>query len=265
MNSVDITSRAGEPAVRITRVASTRWQAVENDLVVGHGDLSRRPDGRLFVSIDAWHDPVFDHLATAMLAELHRPLHTVVDESDTGLLSRWERAGFTSRRREWEYRVPTDPRITGLRAVLPPPDITIVPAGLAKEEPLRVVDRVIRDEVEASIGWQEMPAEILRGPDRDTVGDTSKYVAAAQSDRYVGLLRVVRVTRLPRIGLIAVQADQHRRGIARAMLAHTLADLHDRGIDTASTEVNESNAAATALFEGIGAQRVSSNLELVLR
>jgi hypothetical protein len=29
--------------------------------------------------------------------------------------------------------------------------------------------------------------------------------------------------------------------------------------------VNQSNAAATALFEGIGARRTGSNLELVLR
>jgi hypothetical protein len=35
------------------------------------------------------------------------------------------------------------------------------------------------------------------------------------------------------------------------------------GIATASADVNESNAAATSLFEGIGARRASSNLELI--
>ncbi|MVU80530.1 GNAT family N-acetyltransferase [Nocardia sp. ET3-3] len=265
MNTSDITSRAGESAVRVTRVALTQWQAVADDLVVGHGDLSTRPDGRLFVSIDAWdRDAVFDRIAEAILAKVRRPLHTVVDEGDTHLLSCWERAGFTVARREWEYLVPTDPKLTGLHAVRPPSGITIVSAGRAAEHPLREVDRAIRDEVGASVGWQEMPVEILGGG-ADTVVDPSKYVVAADSQRYVGLARVVRVTRLPRIGLIAVRADHRRRGTATAMLSHILGGLHERGITTAAAEVKESNTPATALFEGVGARRVNSNLELVLR
>lgn len=263
MHTSDIASRADDSAVQVTRVALTHWQAVDHDRVVGHGDLTTRPDGRLFVSIDAWHDAVFDAIAAAMLRTLRRPLHTVVDEHDTDLLSCWQRAGFVTRRREWEYLVHTDPRVTGLHAVQPPPGLTIVPAGRAAEGPLRAVDRVIRDEVQASVGWQDMPVENLGGPD-DTIVDPSRYVAAAESDRYVGLLRVVQVSRVPRLGLLAVRADRHRRGIARALLAHTLGGLHARGIDAASAEVKESNLAATALLEGIGARRVNSNLELVL-
>ncbi|MFE3195511.1 GNAT family N-acetyltransferase [Nocardia sp. NPDC059240] len=264
MNTSAFTSRADDSAVQVTRVALTHWQAVDHDRVVGDGELSTRPDGRLFVSIDAWHDAVFDRIAAAMLPTLRRPLHTVVDEHDTDLLSRWQRAGFVTRRREWEYLLPTDPRTTGLHDVQPPPGVTIVPAGRAAEGPLRAVDRVIRDEVGASVGWQEMPVENLGGPG-DTIVDPSKYVAAAESDRYVGLLRVVEVSRVPRLGLLAVRADRHRRGIARALLAHTLGVLHDRGVGTASAEVKESNLAATALLEGLGARPVSSNLELVLR
>ncbi len=230
--------------------------------MVGRGDVSRRPDGRVFLSIDSWHDTVFDQLAHAMLAEIPAPLYTVVDEADLDLTHRWERVGFTIRRREWEYLVPTDPRITGLDAVLAPPDITIVPAGEAEPGPLRALDTAIRDEVEATVGWQEMPVEVLRRTDGL---DPAKYAVAAQSDRYVGLIRVVRVIRQPRIGLIAVRADQHGRGIARALLAHALGALHRAGIATAYTEVKESNVAALALFEGIGARRVSSNLELVLQ
>jgi hypothetical protein len=44
-----------------------------------------------------------------------------------------------------------------------------------------------------------------------------------------------------------------------------LGSLHHCGIETASAEVDESNGAAMALFEGVGARRASSNLELVLR
>ena len=248
-------------AVLISRVAPGQWHALEDDLVVGRGEVSRRPDGRMFVSIDAWHGAAFDQLAEAMLAALPRPLRTVVDEADLDLTARWQRAGFTTRRREWEYCVPTDPRATGLDSALPPPGVTIKAFGRAEEAPLGALDRTIRDEVDAGPGWQDMPAEVLARPGLDP----SKYAVAAQSGRYVGLLRVATVTRLPRIWLIAVRADRQRRGIARALLAHALGALHHIGKDTAAAEVTESNVAATALFEGIGARRTGSNLELVLR
>jgi ribosomal protein S18 acetylase RimI-like enzyme len=49
------------------------------------------------------------------------------------------------------------------------------------------------------------------------------------------------------------------------LLDHALGSLCDRGIETASAELNESNTAALALFDGFGARRLGSNLELVLR
>ncbi|MET9460791.1 GNAT family N-acetyltransferase [Streptomyces canus] len=262
MNTTPFTSGLSENAVMITRVADRQWHALDDDLVVGRGHAHHRPDGRLFVSIDAWHDAVFDRLAEAMLAELPTPLYTVVDEADVELTAGWRRAGFTVRRREWEYVVPTDPRVTGLEAVMPPAGVTIVPAGQTAEGLLRAVDRAIRDEVEATVGWQSMPAEVIPRPGGDTIVDPSKYAVAAAPDRYLGLIRVVTVKQ-PRIGLLAVRSDVQRRGIGRALLAHTLGTLHRSGFATAWAEVQESNQAATALFEGIGAQPMSSNLELV--
>jgi len=249
MNPVD-----SSPAVLISRVAPGQWHALEDDLVVGRGEVSHRPDARLFVSIDAWHDAAFDRLAEAMLAALPRPLHTVVEEADAGLTARWRRAGFTIRRREWEYAVPT-----GADPALPPPGVTIKAFGSAQEAPLRALDATIRAEVAAGLGWPDMPAEILVRPGMDP----SKYAVAAHGDEYVGLLRLTMVTRLPRIGLIAVRADHQRRGIARALLAHALGALHRVGKGSASAEVAESNVAATLLFESIGARRTGSNLELV--
>ncbi|MDH6577282.1 GNAT family N-acetyltransferase [Kitasatospora sp. MAP5-34] len=265
MNTVHFAAGTSEHPVVVTRVAEQEWHALADDQVVGHGDVLPRPDGRIFLSIDAWHGPVFDQLADAMLTELPKPLYTVVDEGDRDLTSSWERVGFTVRRREWEYLVPTDPRVTGLDAVQPPSGVTIVPAGEAEEGPLRALDRAIREEAETTVGWQEMPAEVFPRPHGTTVLDPSKYAVAVRSGQYVGLLRVAPVTRLPRIGLIAVRADQHRHGIARALLAHALGSLRRSGFETASADVNESNAAATALFDGVGAQRASSNLELVFR
>ncbi|MEU3354427.1 GNAT family N-acetyltransferase [Streptomyces sp. NPDC037389] len=263
MNSSHSPSDAGNRAAVVTRVSDTQWHAVEDDRVVGHGDASRRPDGRLFISVDAWHEAVFDRIADAMLADLPTPLHTVVDEADHDSRSAWERAGFTTARREWGYHVPTDPQVTGLGSVRPLSDVTIVPAGEAEEGPLRALDRVIRDEVEATVGWRTMPAEVLPRPAGTALADPSKYAVARHFDQYVGLVRVTPLTRRPRIGLIAVRADSHRRGIARALLAHALGSLHHSGTASAWAEVDESNAAATALFEGIGARRAGSTLELV--
>jgi hypothetical protein len=56
--------------------------------------------------------------------------------------------------------VPTDPQVTALEAVLPPSGVRIVPAGAADEGKLRDLDRAIRKEVEAGLGWQSMPAEV---------------------------------------------------------------------------------------------------------
>ncbi|MGW0883150.1 GNAT family N-acetyltransferase [Streptomyces sp. NPDC002671] len=265
MNFVHSPSGAGNHAVAVTRVSDMQWHAVEDDRTVGRGDASRRPDGRLFISIDAWHGAVFDRIADAMLADLPTPLYTVVDEADHDSRSAWERVGFAAGRREWGYLVPTDPQVTGLGSMRPPSGVTIVPSGEAEEGPLRALDRIIRDEVEAAVGWHTMPAEVLPCPAGTTLVDPSKYAVARHFGQYVGLVRVAPLIRQPRIGLIAVRADRHRRGIARALLAHALGSLHRSGTASAWAEVNESNAAATALFESIGARRAARTLELVRR
>ncbi|WP_326566735.1 GNAT family N-acetyltransferase [Amycolatopsis rhabdoformis] len=259
MNTLRFT--AGEPAVEIFRVGPRQWHALDDDRVTGRAEATTRPDGRVFLSVDAWHRTVFDRLAHVVLATLPDPVHTVVDETDHELLAGWREAGLTIRRREWEYAVPTDPGVTG--TAVPPPGVTIVPAGAAEDCPLRELDRVVRAEVEATVGWPEMPAEVLARPADDTVVDSAKYAVAAENGAYMGLVRVVQVTRLPRIGLVAVRADRQRRGIARALLTHSLGALHQAGIPMASAEIKETNEAATALFENLGARRAGSTVELV--
>jgi ribosomal protein S18 acetylase RimI-like enzyme len=132
MNSAHHTRGRARRTVEITRVAERHWHALEDDTVVGRGGTTLRPDGRTFLSIDAWHAPVFVLLSRAMLADLPRPLFTVVDEADTELTAQWLEAGFTIGRREWEYVVPTDPLVTGLDDVSPPEETTIVPLGEAR-------------------------------------------------------------------------------------------------------------------------------------
>lgn len=246
----------------VTRVAEGQWHALDDDLVVGRAHAARRPDGRMFVSIDAWHDAAFERLAEAMLAELPSPLYTLVGEADLELTAAWERFGFTVRRREGEFTVPTGLGAAGIESGVLPPGVRIVPAGSADEGLLRALDRTIRAEVEASVGWQTMPAEVRPRAVGDTIVDPSLYAVAAADDRYLGLVRVVRVGRQARIGLIAVSAAERRRGIARSLLSHALGTLHRDGFATAWAEIDETNTAASALFEGVGGRRTSSSLEL---
>jgi GNAT superfamily N-acetyltransferase len=239
----------------ITRVAERQWHALDDDLVVGRGDASPRPDGRLFLSIDAWHDSVFERLAGAILAALPRPLYTVVDEADLDLTARWRQAGLTTRRREWEYVMASDSL-----PVPSPPGVTTLPIGTAELRPLRRLDRTIHAEIESSVGWDQMPAAVLSRP-----LDPARYMVAADSDAYVALARLAPLPKHTRIGLIAVRADHRRRGIARALLAEVRRATHERGVATVSAEVHEANTSAIALFEGAGARRQGSNLELVIR
>ncbi|WP_329000450.1 GNAT family N-acetyltransferase [Kribbella sp. NBC_00709] len=247
----------GARAVTISRVADNQWHAIENDLVVGRSHASRRLDGRTFVSIDTWRDDVFDRLAAAMQADQAAPQYTVVDETDHDLTASWVRAGFATWRRESEFVVPTE---------LAP---GTVPSGVviatADEEPLRELDQAIRAEVESTVGWATMPAEVLPWQGGTRPIDPSKYTIAQRDDRYVGLVRLATMTRRPRIGLVAVLATEQRHGIARALLTQALHGLHRDGFDAATAEIDETNTAATALFQGLGARRTGGSLELVRR
>ena len=282
MNTKPYPAGPGGRALVVTRVADGQWHVLDDDLVAGRGHAARRPDGRMFVSIDAWHRAAFDRLAEVMVTDLPAPLHTVVGEADAEESADWQRFGFTIRRREWEFVMPTAAPASALTSALTsapaelaepagsrvsraPAGVRIIPAGQADENLLRDLDREIRAEVEASVGWHSMPAEVRPRPKDDTIVDPSRYAVAATAaaDRYLGLARVVTATRQPRIGLIAVRAAEQRRGIARALLSHVLETLHRSGVAAATAEVDESNKPALALLESNGGRRTSSILELV--
>ncbi|WP_019929380.1 N-acetyltransferase [Nocardia sp. BMG111209] len=231
-----------------------------DDRVVGRGEATQRPDGRIFLSIDAWHEPVFDELAAAMLPNLPAPLYTVVDEVDTALRIAWERAGFAIGRREWEYFLSTG----GLDKAPIPEEVTILPLGAARAEPLRLADDTIRAEIEAGAGGF-VPVEIVACPDGRVPVDPARYAVAVGSGGYVGLLRIGMRRRHARIEFVGVRVDHRRRGIARALLTEVLGALHRSGIATVSAYVNAADTATLGLFDGIGGGRAGSNLELVLR
>ncbi|RAJ47061.1 ribosomal protein S18 acetylase RimI-like enzyme [Kitasatospora sp. SolWspMP-SS2h] len=247
--------------VQITRVDETQWQALADDVVVGHGDVSSRRHDLRYISIDVWDDAAFQPLAGAMLTALPAPLRTLVPgDDDTGLAARWERAGFVPERREWEYLLST---AVAAETPRPAPGVTILPAGAADEAELRALDREIRAEVEAGPGWHTMPAEVRPGPPGDTLIDPSLYAVAVHRGRYAGLVRVVRGRGPARIGLLAVRAADRRHGLGRSLLAHALHTLHRAGVPAAWAEVDQSRTGATTLAESFGAERTGQVLHLI--
>ncbi|MFJ8039620.1 GNAT family N-acetyltransferase [Kitasatospora sp. NPDC096147] len=254
------------PLLLVNRVSDTQWQAVDDaGRIAGHGDVTQRPDGRRYLSIDVWQDAAFTPLATAIATDLPAPLHTLVGESEAGPDSRWQQAGYAFSRREWEYLLPTAAAATGSAPVLPP-GVTIVPGTEADDDALRALDRALREEIDRTTGWHTLPAEVAPRPEGTVLGDPRRYaVAVAEDGTYLGLVRVAVVPRRARIGLLAVLAGSQRRGVGRALLAHALGILQVEGFPSAWAEVDESNRAAAALLDGFGAQRVGSVVELVRR
>ncbi|XVV03427.1 GNAT family N-acetyltransferase [Actinosynnema sp. CA-248983] len=216
---------AGGPAVEITRPEPGLWHALDDDRVAGHGEATTRPDGRVFLTVDAWHRSVFDRLAHTMLADLPGPVHTVVDGADHELLAAWHEAGLTIGRREWDYVLPT-----ATTRVLPP-GLTIQAASGE--------DAFVRDAC-------------------DPVEFPATHAVATEDGEYRGLVRVIRV-RVARIDLVSLPAAHRRRGIGRALVTHALGAL---GVDVAYARVDEADVAATAFFEGLGT-RDAGTVELV--
>jgi GNAT superfamily N-acetyltransferase len=93
--------------------------------------------------------------------------------------------------------------------------------------------------------------------------DTRFTVAEWQGEQ-LGYLRLAPIPRRPVIGRVEVRPDVRRRGVARALLAHVLGDLHAHGTDTVSAMVDETNLPMVALLDTLDAERTTSQLELVL-
>jgi ribosomal protein S18 acetylase RimI-like enzyme len=253
-------------ALVVSRVAAgVHWHALDDDVVVGRGHALRRPDGRVFLSVDSWRDDAFRVLAAAMLDDLESPVFTVVDDDDREVFARWRSMGFVEHRREVELLVPTAAEETGLVGAGPAPGYHVLPRGTADGDRLRSLDHVLRTEIDATIGWQHMPAEVARPSDEREVFDPSRYVVAAQGAEYVGLARFAPLPRRPRLGLIAVTAAHRRRGLARAVLAEAFRPLHEAGVTGVSADVDQINERAMAFFVRLGAQRAGGVVELVRR
>jgi len=249
--------------VRVT--PGVHWHALEDDIVVGRGHALHRADGRTFISIDTWADDVFVALAEAMIQDLPSPVYTVVAEDDREHLGRWSLRGFTDNRREDEYLVPTAPEITGLRSATLPEGFTLIGADKTEVDRLRELDQDLRQDVPGYAGWVYTEEYFHRLRFENRFFDPTTFLVALHEDEYVGLVRIMALPRVPRLGLVGVRAAYRRRGLARAMLSAAFRVLHERGVSGVSAEADEANPASRNLLRGIGAQRTGGAIELVHR
>ena len=132
---------------------------------------------------------------------------------------------------------------------------------------LRLLDDELRHDVPGAEGWQWNEADFHAETYEASDFDPTTYLIALerQTDDYAGIVRVWMTQPIPRLGFIGVRRRYRRRGVAAALLAEVFARLEERGVDEVSTEIDETNPASRALFEGLGARRTGTSVELVKR
>jgi ribosomal protein S18 acetylase RimI-like enzyme len=257
-------SNPNQYVARQSRTAT--WNLVRGADTIASAHALSRPDGRWFVSVDAWDDAAWAPLTTAMIRDLGRDLHAIVDEGDEVTLDCWRRLGFEVVRRELNFVVPVDPVATGLADARPPNGLVFLSADAVDETELRKLDDTLRAEVTGTDDWINDPQEFHDYTFAEQLFDPATYLVAVDDAReaFAGLVRVV-VPGRPRLGLIAVTSAYRRRGLARGLLAAAFAPLHERGIAHVAAEADANNTAAIELLEQIGSQRTGASIELIHR
>ena len=243
------------------------WRALAGNEEVGVVRALVRPDDRCFVRLESVSPDAYEPLLEAVAEELGRALHVTVEEDDDELRGVYAQHGFVVQRRESEYLIPTNPDVTGLRAVATPPGFVLLDADQVAESRLRALDDALRQDVPGADGWRWDEAGFREETFDSPAFDPATYlVAVAQpSGDYAGLVRVWNNRTGPRLGLIAVLAPYRRRGLARALLAHAFGVLDSRGASHVSAEVDDANIPSRTLLAALGAHRTGGALELVRR
>jgi ribosomal protein S18 acetylase RimI-like enzyme len=248
--------------VRVT--PGLHWHALDDDVVAGRGYAMRRPDGRVFISVDSWVDDTFATLAEAMIADLDAPLYTVVSVDDREHLGRWALLGFRDNRRDDEYFVPVSTDAVDLADAVLPPGFSAIGADQVDEERLLTLEQQLRQDQPGHDGWASSPERFHAGVLQNRFFDPSTYLIAVHEGEYVAAVRIWNMRRHAKLSMIGVLPPFRRRGLARALLALAFRPLRERGVAGIAAEADESDPAARALLLSVGAKRTGAAVELIL-
>ena len=265
MSGVATAGESGDgEAVVARRTRSAGWSLVRDGATVATAYAVCRPDRHWFVSVDAWHDEDHEPLVNAMIADLGDDLHTRIDGADPASLELWSRFGFVPARRELEFVLSPDPARNGQRDVRVPVGLTVLSAADADEGELRRFDDRLRNELPATRGWINDPAEFRDVTFDEAHFDPAAYLIALDPShrRFAGLVRIWMGNEHARLGLIGVAAEYRRRGVARALLSQALQAVHERGIAQVTAEADDSNPAGLALLGSFDALQTGSSTVL---
>jgi GNAT superfamily N-acetyltransferase len=224
-----------------------------------------RPNQRWYVSLDSWRDDAYQPLLAAVSRDIQQDLYAVISDFDDGQLDRLQSLGFTVGRREDEYRVPTNPAVTGLGEARFPAGLHAISAADADVGALRLLDDLLREDVPGAEGWVNDPQEFAAYTFDPRHFDPGTYLVAVDgtTGTYAGLVRVWNDPGVRMLGLIAVTRACRRRGVARALLAAAFGPLHRQGVSEVAAEVDVTNDASSTLLRSLGAHRVGGSVELV--
>ena len=241
---------------------SSTWRAFAGDEAAGSATAWVRPDGRCFVSFASCPRASYGPLLEAVAAAVGTDLHVTVNGADEAGIALFQELRFRVNRRERSYVVPVDEAVARLSGAEPPPGVHLVTSDAVEERRLRELDDVLRQDVPGTDGWR-WTADAFRDEMNGPHYDPALYAVAVDADEYVGLARVWKNPRGPRLGMIGVVRSHRRRGIARALLADVFAVLHERGIREVETEADVTNVASTSLLTGLGGVGRGVSIELV--
>lgn len=251
--------------VVVRRSGRSRWQALEDAVVVGTARALLRPDRRWFVSFDIGRADVLEALLCAVDDDVREDLYTTVDEADHVQQELCDRCGFDVLRREQVFRIPTDPELTGLGDDVAPSGMTLLSATEVDVDRLRALDDLLREDVPGCEGWVNDPETFRQDTFDPSQFDPATYLVAIDvvTGNLAGLARVWNNPALPRLGLIGVVAGYRRQGLARALLTAAFRPLHERGAMEVVAEADIANAASVTLLTGLGARRSGGSVELI--
>jgi len=234
------------------------WHALEDDEVVGRADVLRRPDGRTFVAVDAWHADVGAQLLETVVRAVPGDLYSTTGEDDAVQLALFGLAGFDQVRREDEYVVPV---VAGDSTA---PGFTLVSARDVAVARLARLDDELRQDVPGAGGWENDLAEFAELTFDPRLFDPRTYLVAVddRTAELAGLVRIWRASRVPRLGLVAVRRPYRRRGLATAMLHAAFGPLAARGFTQVTAEADVTNVPSRTLLARFGARRTGGSVEL---